>query len=136
MGLESLLDDAVEKALEVVRESSRDLPPEAQAEVAERVGMGAIKYADLSQNRTNDYQFNLAKMVSNIGNTATYMQYAYARCRSILIKSKQDMEALRGKFPLLLDTPAERALAMELLRFSEALDLVTLDYRPNQLTSY
>jgi arginyl-tRNA synthetase len=71
------------------------------------------------------------------GNTATYMQYAYARVRSIFAKGAVDVEALRaGGGALVLGTPAERALGLELLRFSEALDLAVLDYRPNQLTAY
>ena len=106
-------------------------------QVAERVGIAALKYADLSQNRTSDYVFSYDKMLAMSGNTATYMQYAYARVRSIFSKGNVDAEALRAaRPPILLDSPAERALAVELLRFSEALDMAAADYRPNQLTSY
>jgi arginyl-tRNA synthetase len=71
------------------------------------------------------------------GNTATYMQYGYARVRSIFAKGKVDIDALRNSgAKIILTHPAERALAMEILRFSEALELTISDYRPNQLTSY
>ena len=105
--------------------------------MAETVGIAALKYADLSQNRTSDYVFSYDKMLAMNGNTATYMQYAYARVRSIFARGKVDIEALRASpAPILLGSPAERALALELLRFGEALDLALADYRPNQLTAY
>ena len=90
-----------------------------------------------SQNRTSDYVFSYDKMLAMNGNTATYMQYAYARVRSIFGKGNVDVEALRSSGTKIhLDTPAERALGLELLRFGEALDLAVADYRPNQLTAY
>ena len=105
--------------------------------VAETVGIGALKYADLAQNRTSDYVFSFDKMLAMTGNTGTYMQYAYARVRNIFARGGIDVEALRASgAPILLNTPAERALGLELLRFGEALDLVVADYRPNQLTGY
>ncbi|OYV77801.1 MAG: arginine--tRNA ligase [Planctomycetia bacterium 21-64-5] len=105
--------------------------------VAEVVGLSAIKYADLSQNRTSDYEFSFEKMVALKGNTATYMQYAYARVLSIFRRGRIDVDELRARRPaILLDRPAERALGLELLRFSEAIDFTLADYRPNQLTSY
>ena len=101
------------------------------------MGIAALKYADLSQNRTSDYVFSYDKMLAMTGNTATYMQYAYARVRSIFAKGNVDVDrAARSRPPILLDSPAERALGLELLRFSEALDLTVADYRPNQLTAY
>ncbi len=105
--------------------------------IADSVGIAALKYADLSQNRTSDYVFSYDKMLAMNGNTATYMQYAYARVRSIFAKGGVDVDALRASgAPIRLDTPAERALGLELLRFGEALDLAVLDFRPSQLTSY
>jgi len=108
--------------------------------------MAALKYADLSHNRTSDYVFSYDKMLAMNGNTATYMQYAYARVRSIFRRGDVDVEVLREKgvgvrgqgsgSAIVLDSPAERALGLEIVRFSEALDLVVADYRPNQLTSY
>ncbi|HJT76556.1 MAG TPA: arginine--tRNA ligase [Gemmataceae bacterium] len=114
-----------------------DLTPEEQREVAEVVGLGAVKYADLSQNRTSDYAFSWDKMLSTEGNTATYMQYAYARIRSIFRKGGVDPEALRREPPLPpVEQPEERALALQLLRFPDALETATADYRPNVITAY
>ena len=143
VGLEGLLDEAVRRALEIVSANDDSKPDgavlsaEQRRQVAETVGIAALKYADLAQNRTSDYVFSYDKMLAMTGNTATYMQYAYARVRSIFAKGNVDVEALRNSAaPILLDSPAERALALELLRFSEALDLTAADYRPNQLTAY
>jgi arginyl-tRNA synthetase len=143
VGLESLLDEAVRRAGEIVsanddaKPNGPELSPERRAEIAEIVGIGALKYADLSQNRTSDYVFSYDKMLAMNGNTATYMQYAYARVRSIFAKGNVDAEALRTSgASIQLTHTAERALAMEILRFSEALELAVFDYRPNQLTSY
>jgi len=143
VGLEELLDEAVRRARQIVetgddaKPDGPELTPDQRARIAETVGIGALKYADLSQNRTSDYVFSYDKMLAMNGNTATYMQYAYARVRSIFAKGNVDVEALRGSgAPILLGTPAERALGLELLRFGEALDLVVEDYRPNQLTGY
>jgi arginyl-tRNA synthetase len=143
IALDRLLDEAVHRALQIVAANDDAKPdgPELSAEqrrqIAETVGIAALKYADLSQNRTSDYVFSYDKMLAMTGNTATYMQYAYARVRSIFAKGNVDIDALRAAgAPILLGSPAERALALELLRFSEALDLTVFDYRPNQLTAY
>ena len=113
--------------------------------MARKVGIGALIYADLSQNRESDYVFSYDKMLAMNGNTATYMQYAYARIRSIFARGNVDADLFRktvtdavqkGQLLLSLTDPAERMLALELLKFSEALDSVVRDYRPNQLTSY
>ena len=143
VGLEGLLDEAVRRAAEIVAAGDDAKPdgPELSAEerrrVAETVGIAALKYADLSQNRTSDYVFSYDKMLAMNGNTATYMQYAYARVRSIFAKGNVDVDRLRASgAPIVLSSPAERALGLELLRFAEALDLTVADYRPNQLTSY
>jgi arginyl-tRNA synthetase len=149
VGLEGLLDEAVRRAGAIVAANDDAKPdgPELSAEdrvrVAESVGIAALKYADLSQNRTSDYVFSYDKMLAMTGNTATYMQYASARVRSIFSKGQVDVETLRntsGRAPgaslVMLGTPAERALGLELLRFAEALDLALADYRPSQLTTY
>jgi arginyl-tRNA synthetase len=143
VGLEGLLDEGVERAYTVVstnddaKPGGPELSPEERKQVSEVVGIGAIKYADLSQNRTSDYVFDYDKMLAMNGNTATYMQYAYARVRSIFRKGNVDVAALRASAAaILLSTPAERALGVELLRFSEAIDLAVADYRPHQLTGY
>jgi len=150
VGLENLLDEAVRRAAEIVsanddaKPDGPELSPQRRAEVAECVGIAALKYADLSQNRTSDYVFSYEKMLAMNGNTATYMQYAYARVRSIFAKGNFDPEVLRCSGAEIIFTSlekkdqhdAERALALELLRLAEALDLTAVDYRPNQLTAY
>ncbi|MHC4400464.1 MAG: arginine--tRNA ligase [Planctomycetota bacterium] len=143
VGLEGLLDEAVRRARGVVDENDDakpggpELSEEERTRVAETVGIGALKYADLSQNRTSDYVFSYQKMLAMTGNTGTYMQYAYARVQSIFRRGNVDVEVLRASgAPILLGTDAERALALEILRFGEALELVAADYRPNQLTAY
>ena len=137
--LSDVINEAVAHAAQVVAEADTDgeLTAEQRAEVAEVVGVGAIKYFDLSHNRTSDYRFSYEAMLNLRGNTATYMQYAYARCRSILRKAEVDPEALlTSGATIVLTDPAERALALELVRFAEAVAEVPLDYRPNLLTSY
>ncbi len=147
VGLESLLDEAVERALAIVSANDDAKPdgPELSADerqrVAEAVGIGALKYADLSQNRTSDYVFSYDKMLAMQGNTATYMQYAHARVRSIFARARRAGVSDGPSEEMLVRElgvghPAERALALELLRFSEALDAVLADYRPNHLTTY
>jgi len=143
VGLMGLLDEAVERAAAIVaanddgKPSGAELSTEKRREIAEIVGIGALKYADLSQNRTSDYEFSYDKMLAMNGNTATYMQYAYARVRSIFRRGGIDAATLRTSgAKITLDAPAERALAVELLRFAAALEDVIADYRPNQLTTY
>lgn len=137
VGLEGLLDEAVARAKLVVDENSPELPEAERAHVANVVGIAAIKYADLSQNRTSDYTFSYDKMLAMNGNTSTYMQYGYARCKSIFAKGEVDVAALRASGSSIQpDESAERRLSLEILKFSEALDQVTADYRPNQLTTY
>ena len=143
VGLEGLLDEAVRRARQIVnanddaKPDGPELADDERARVAEIVGIGALKYADLSQNRTSDYVFSYDKMLAMAGNTGTYMQYAYARVRNIFARGGVDVDALRASgVPIRLETPAERALALELLRFGEALELAVKDYRPNQLTGY
>ena len=142
VGLENLLDEAVAKAHAVVVENDHRKPePEMdddeRMQVARVVGHGAIKYADLSHNRTSDYEFDTDKMLALEGNTATYLQYSYARVQSIFRRAgtearRQSLQV--GTFDL--THSAERALALQLLRFSEALEEVLIDFRPNQLTDY
>ena len=145
IGLEGLLDDAVAGAREVVcnpeRLKNMD-PPMGEAEqnqIAEVVGIAAVKYADLSHHRTSDYKFNLSKMVSLDGNTATYVQYSYARTKSILRKAEVDeaqVVSRTSKHGIVFSHPAERVLALWLLKFEEALVAVYQDYAPNHLIDY
>ncbi len=137
--LGEVLDGAVAHARRVIVENDKEdqFSETERDEVAEVVGLGAVKYYDLSFNRSSDYTFDYDDMVDTKGNTATYMQYAYARVRSILRKGNVDIHALRASgATLVLEHPAERALALEIARFPEALAEVTVDYRPNLLTSY
>jgi len=137
VGLESLLDEAVAKARKVVDENSPDLEPEVRPRVAEVVGLGAIKYADLSQNRLSDYVFDWNKMLAMNGNTGAYLQYAYARIRSIFRKGGIAPETIRAARPAIaLSHPAERALAVRILRLPEILDLAALELKPNIVTDY
>ncbi len=101
------------------------------------VGYGAVKYADLSQNRESDYIFNWDKMLSTEGNTATYMQYAYVRNRGIFRKGGVDVLSLRRNPPaVVLQAPEERTLALQLLRFGDALTAAAAEYKPSHITSY
>jgi arginyl-tRNA synthetase len=145
--LGALLDEAVERAASAYaqsyterRERGEELPELGAAErarIAEVVGLGAVKYADLSQNRTTDYVFSWDKMLAMDGNTATYMQYAYARIRSIFRKGEEDPEALRRHPPTpYLQQPQERALAVQLLRLPEALEAAAAENRPNAITAH
>jgi arginyl-tRNA synthetase len=137
-----LLDEAVERAYKIVSENDDARPApllsdDERQQVAERIGIGAIKYADLAHNRTSDYVFSYDKMLAMTGNTAAYMQYSYARVRSIFGKAGVDESAIRNpQVQISLATPHERALALVLLQFAEALDRVVADYRPNHLTAY
>jgi arginyl-tRNA synthetase len=137
VGLESLLDESIAEALKVVAENSPELDPAERQQVAEVVGIGAIKYADLSQNRVSDYVFDWQKMMAKNGNTATYMQYAYARTRSVFRKAGITAEAIRDQHPAIaLSHPAERTIGVRLLRLPEVLEFAAEEYKPNVLTDY
>jgi arginyl-tRNA synthetase len=145
--LSDLLDMAVVRGAETYAQSLQerrergeevpDLTDQEKQAIAEAVGIGAVKYADLSQNRTSDYVFSWEKMLATDGNTATYMQYAYARSRSVFRKENIDPEPYRTNPPAVqLVHPLERALGVQLLRFQEVLEAAALDYKPNLITSY
>ena len=142
VGLDGLLDEAVGRAHQTVCENdtSKPIPELSEAQrhhIAEVVGIGALKYADLAQNRTSDYVFSYDKMLAMNGNTATYMQYSYARVHGIISRGNVKMEELRqSQTTILLSHPAERALAIKIVQFPEALDHTVADYRPNLLTNY
>ena len=137
VGLEGLLDRAEGRALEIVKSQSKNLSPESMEHVATVVGLGALKYADLSQNRSSDYRFSYDKMLALTGNTATYLQYSYARVQGIFTKGNVDVEALReNPSPFALDSELERQLAVSLIRLGEAIDEALVDYKPNLLANY
>ncbi|MFO0974758.1 MAG: arginine--tRNA ligase [Planctomycetaceae bacterium] len=142
VGLESLLDEAVSRARRVVdenddRRESPLLTSEERARVAEIVGLGGIKYADLHHSRDSDYTFDWDKMLATTGDTATYMQYAYARVCGIFRKLQLSRDALQTSgVTISVDTPEERRLAVQLLMFGYAIDSVLNDYRPHLLTTW
>ncbi len=138
VGLEGLLEEAIARARTVLEEKSeRDFSESEKQRIAEVVGIGAIKYADLSQNRTSDYKFSYDKMLALVGNTGPYLQYLYPRVRSVLAKADADPASWRkNPQPFEFAVDAERKLAVSLLRFGEAIDDVLVDYRPNLLTNY
>jgi arginyl-tRNA synthetase len=129
--LGDLLDEAEQRAFTVVTEKNPELPEDLRRQIARAVGIGAVKYADLSQNRTTDYVFSWSKMLAMTGNTAPYLQYAYVRVQSIFRKAGM---TATGK--IALDHPAELDLAKHLLRFAETLQAVMDDDKPNWLTGY
>ncbi|MET7994373.1 arginine--tRNA ligase [Amycolatopsis sp. NPDC005232] len=129
--LADLLGEAVAQAADVVAERS-ELSEAEQHEVARAVGIGAVKYADLSGDRERDYVFDWDRMLAKDGNTSVYLQYAHARIESILAKAGDQSTGA----PVTLAEPAERALALTLLRFGEALRSATSAYAPHKLCTY
>lgn len=143
VGLEGLLNEAIENATKVVHEVNQKRPAEeklseeACADVAETIGLGGLKYFDLSQNRSTDYVFSYQKMLALKGDTAPYVQYSYARVHGIFRRGNYDQGSTDvSAINLVLDHAAEKALALKLLRFQEALEDVTGEYKPNLLTNY
>lgn len=138
--LRDLLDEAVERAKAVVEAKNPELSGEEKGRIAEAVGIGAVKYADYSNNRTSDYVFSFDRMLAMDGNTAPYMQYAYARIKSIERKAESKgvtiEEELKGIASLNLTEPSEFDLAKHLVRYAEAIEAAVGDYRPNHLTAY
>jgi arginyl-tRNA synthetase len=135
--LESLLDEAERRALALVRESSPQMPEAQQREVARAVGVGAVKYADLSQNPQGLVTFTWDKALALDGNSGPYLQYACARISSVRDKYAErfpgrDPEAE----PLRLSEPVERDIALRIARFPETVVAAALGYRPNQLADY
>ncbi|OOF45389.1 arginine--tRNA ligase [Rodentibacter trehalosifermentans] len=133
--LADLLDEAIERATTLINEKNSALSDTEKAAVIEAVGIGSVKYADLSKNRTTDYVFDWDNMLSFEGNTAPYMQYAYTRIRSIFNKTDVDMTAL-SEAEIILDNEKERALAIKLLQFEEAVQTVGKEGTPHVLCAY
>lgn len=133
--LEDLLDEAVERATAVVREKAEKAGL-SEREITENgwyVGIGAVKYADLSTSAVRDYKFDLDQMVSLNGDTSVYLQYAYARIKSILRKAGDTEPAARPELAL---APAERALGLHVDEFGEVLSEVASSYEPHKLAAY
>ncbi|MEW2072853.1 arginine--tRNA ligase [Streptomyces sp. NPDC013433] len=131
--LEDLLDEAVQRAAEVVREKARDLTEDEIQERAAQVGIGAVKYADLSTSPSRDYKFDLDQMVSLNGDTSVYLQYAYARIRSILRKAGEVRPAAHPELDL---HEAERALGLHLDAFGDTVFEAAAEYAPHKLAAY
>ena len=132
--LVDLLAEGIERAETALKARSSDLSPEQQAATAHALGVGAVKYADLSTERVRDYVFDWDRMLAFEGDTGPYLQYAHARIRSIFRRAQ--VAPPTAGFPLLLGEPAERALALQLLRFAEAVEVTAETYSPSKLCTY
>lgn len=132
--LADLLDEAVERAEKLIAEKNPDLTASEKQAVVEAVAIGAVKYSDLSKNRTTDYVFDWDNMLSFEGNTAPYMQYAYTRVRSIFSRAGIDPNSLTANIVLIDEK--ERNLAIKLLQFEEAVTVVAKDGTPHVLCQY
>ncbi len=136
--LADVLTEAIDRARAIVLEKNGDLPAAEAESIARTVGLGAVKYAELSQHRLTDYVFAWDKMLSFQGNTAPYLQNAYVRIQSIFRKAETSSETSPEGAPLTvtLDDPTERVLGLKLIQFAETLPLVLTDFRPNLLANY
>ncbi|MBA7847751.1 arginine--tRNA ligase [Klebsiella sp. RHBSTW-00484] len=133
--LTDLLDEALERARRLVTEKNPDMPAEELEKLANAVGIGAVKYADLSKNRTTDYIFDWDNMLAFEGNTAPYMQYAYTRVLSVFRKADIDESALVAA-PVIITEDREAQLAAHLLQFEETLTVVAREGTPHVMCSY
>jgi len=131
--LVDLLDEAIRRAHALVSKKNPGLDEATYLEIAEKVGIAAVKYADLSKNRTSDYIFNWSSMLSFEGNTAPYLMYAYARIRSILRKQNSGLENVQITS---VSEQAERNLLLKIMQLSEVVDMVARDCYPNSLCNY
>jgi arginyl-tRNA synthetase len=135
--LADLLDEAEERAFQVVSDKNGALPETERREIARVIGLGAVKYADLLPNRQSDYVFSWDKILALNGNTAPYLQYAYARIQSIFRKGEfRQSEAGDPPVEIRLAAPEEIALARHLLNFGLVLEAAVEDYRPNFICTY
>ncbi|EJM1566693.1 arginine--tRNA ligase [Salmonella enterica subsp. enterica serovar Newport] len=133
--LADLLDEALERARRLVAEKNPDMPADELEKLANAVGIGAVKYADLSKNRTTDYIFDWDNMLAFEGNTAPYMQYAYTRVLSVFRKADIDEQALASA-PVIMSEDREAQLAARLLQFEETLTVVAREGTPHVMCAY
>ncbi|CGM24487.1 TPA: arginine--tRNA ligase [Salmonella enterica subsp. enterica serovar Typhi str. CT18] len=133
--LADLLDEALERARRLVAEKNPDMPADELEKLANAVGIGAVKYADLSKNRTTDYIFDWDNMLAFEGNTAPYMQYAYTRVLSVFRKADTDEQALASA-PVIISEDREAQLAARLLQFEETLTVVAREGTPHVMCAY
>ncbi|MBY4678183.1 arginine--tRNA ligase [Marinobacterium arenosum] len=131
--LAELLEEAVSRADQLLASKGTELTDDARRQVARKIGIGAVKYADLAKTRTNDYVFNWESMLSFEGNTAPYLQYAYTRIQSIFRKVDQPVDA---DAPIELAEPQEQALGLKLLQLEEVIDQVAREAYPHLLCNY
>ena len=131
--LRNLLEEACRRAREIIEEKNPDLSEAEKIDIAQKIGIGAVKYFDLSQYRMTDYVFSWEKMLSLQGNTAPYLQNAYVRIRSIFRKVTESAPKISN---LVLESPAEINLAKRLCQFAEIVPQVLNDFRPNILANY
>lgn len=138
VSLQNVIDEAIERAARVVEQKSPDMPSDEKAHVAQVVGIGAIKFAELSQNRLSDYIFDWDKMLSLSGDTAPYLQNSYVRVRSIFRKigEKRIPQQQTAPSPVQLNAAEELHLARMLARFGEVVPATLDDCRPNLLAAY
>jgi arginyl-tRNA synthetase len=135
--LKELLDEAEDRALKVVTEKNPQLPEAQRRQVAHAIGIGAVKYADLSKDRISDYMFSWDKMLAFDGNTAPYLQNAYVRVHGIFRKARaMGIEAALDYSAIRLQSPFELALAKHVLRIGDAIDAVARDLKPHILCTY
>jgi len=135
--LEAMLDEAESRALAIVKEKSPDMDAAQAAEIARSIGIGAVKYADLSQNPQSLVTFTWDKALALDGNSAPYLQYAHARTAKVLADYAASFpDRSLNDFSLELETPTQRQLALQCGRFSEAVLVATRQYRPNLLAEY
>ncbi len=133
VGLSEVLHEAIARARALIAEKNPELSAAESEHIARTIGLGAVKYAELSQHRLTDYVFSWDKMLSFQGNTAPYLQNAYVRIRAIFRK----LDAEFTPAPVLsLEAPEERALGLKLLQFAETVPFVLDDFRPNLLANY
>jgi arginyl-tRNA synthetase len=132
--LADVANEAITRALDLVSDKNPDLTEAKRNEIALVIGVGAMKYAELSKNRTTDYIFDWDTMLSFDGNTAPYLQYAYTRIMSIFRRAEVDPATLDAQFNLV--EPAELTLAVKLLQYPESVETVTHDYQANVLCQY
>ncbi|AZQ85064.1 arginine--tRNA ligase [Colwellia sp. Arc7-635] len=131
--LAELLDEAIVRAATLIKEKNPDITDADLAEISEKVGIGAVKFADLSKNRTSDYIFNWKTMLSFEGATAPYLQYAYSRIQSIFTKANFSADSMQD---IAIIEPQEKALAMKLLQLENVINSVISECTPNLLCNY
>jgi arginyl-tRNA synthetase len=132
--LGDVLNEALERARAIIAAKNPELPPAEAEAIAQAVGIGAVKYAELSQHRMTDYIFSWDKMLAFQGNTAPYLQNACVRIRSIFRKMEEPFAPESAE--IRIDNDAARALAVKLIQFGETVPLVLEDFRPNLLVNY